>query len=172
MAPTVLKGSGGSRGARGAGVERRLQPSGLGLEQRLAQPIIGESSNIVSTLTSAGYEVDFQFDGTFGNAQIIFYTVALCGSGGSMYLNDGNAASGDFMNPNQLFWTQQGFAKVSSTSSQAISGTVSNYDPINTPACSTGGGTFGWPLTLVSNTAAGLPSSIPTGTIVISATQP
>ena len=45
-----------------------------------------------------------------------------------MYLNDGNGASGDFMNPNQLFWTPQGFAKVSSTSSQAISGTVSNYD--------------------------------------------
>ena len=89
-----------------------------------------------------------------------------------MYLNDGNDATGDYMNPNQLFWTPQGFVKVSSTSSQAISGTVSNYDAENSPACQTGGGTYGWPLTLVSNSAAGLPTSIPTATIVLSTTQP
>jgi hypothetical protein len=42
-----------------------------------------------------------------------------------------------------------------------------------TSTCTPGGGNaFGWLLTLVSNTAAGLPSSIPTGTIVLSTTQP
>ena len=81
------------------------------------------------------------------------------------------------MNPNQLFWTPQGFAKVSSTSSTSISydgdyvRAIYNGPEFCQPAAR-GVGSSGWPLTLVSNSAAGLPTSIPTGTIVLSTTQP
>ena len=135
--------------------------------------MISDSEDSVNVLTSAGYEVDFQFDATVGDPEYIYYTQSTsCGSG-AIFLNDGDSEAGDFMNPNQLFWTPQGFAKVSSTSSEAISGIESNFNAENSPTCmTTGSNPWGWPLTLVSNTTAGLPSSIPTGTIVLSTTQP
>ena len=92
-----------------------------------------------------------------------------------MYVNDGEGETGDYMNPNQLFWTAQGFAKVSSTSSTSISydGAYFQNSPDGPGFCSPGSSTgFGWPLTLVGNTTAGLPATIPNGTIVLSTTTP
>ena len=177
-------GSNGAQGAQGAQGPQGASGSGGSALQAwdssnasLGQ-VIGNSEDIVNTLTSAGFEVEFQFNGTVGDPEYIYYTGSNdCGTtgtvNGEIYLNDGESEAGDFMNPNQLFWTPQGFAKVSNTSSQSISGVESNWNPGNSPVCqTTGANPWGWPLELVSNSAAGLPTSIPTGTVVISATQP
>ena len=165
-------GAPGPQGAAGSGSGSTLQAwdsSNASLGQ-----VISDSEDSVNVLTSAGFEVDFRFDGTVGDADFIWYTQSTTCASGALFVNDVQGEAGDFMNPNQLFWTLQGFAKVSNTASQAISGIESNYNVINSPSvCAAGGGnSFGWPLTLVSNATAGLPSSIPTGTIVLSATQP
>ncbi len=128
------QGAQGAQGAPGSGSGSSLQAwdsSNASLGQ-----VIGDSEDVVDVLTSAGYEVDFEFDGNRRRPGVhLLHGVDDCGSGGTIYLNDGNGATGDNMNPNQLFWTPQGFAKVSSTSSVAVPNIESNYNPANTPAC-------------------------------------
>jgi hypothetical protein len=170
---TGATGPTGATGASGTGTALQAWDSS---NTSLGQ-VIGESQDVVSVLTSAGYEVDFEYNGTnAGIPQYIYYTASTSCGGGAIFVNDGNDEAGDYMNPNQLFWTGQGFAKVSSTTSEAFSGIESAYFPTSPSgpgSCSaeTASG-FGWPLTLVSNATAGLPSTLPTGTIVLSATQP
>ena len=172
---TGANGVQGAQGAQGASGSSSSLQAWDSANVSLGQ-VIGGSENIVAVLTSAGYEVDFDFNANSGDADNIYYTGSTSCGGGAIYVDDGNSQTGDFMNPNQLFWTGQGFAKVSSTASVSISSAESTYFPASTggPAiCSpTSGAEFGWPLTLVSNTAAGLPSSVPVGTIVLSTTQP
>ena len=97
MAPTgkALKGRKEHKGRKGRRVCGGSSLQAWDSSNASLGQVIGESSNIVSTLTSAGYEVDFQFDGTFGNGQSIYYTGSTnCGTTGTVtgdiWLNDGN----------------------------------------------------------------------------------
>jgi Collagen triple helix repeat (20 copies) len=173
---TGATGANGATGATGpAGTGQSLQAwdsNGVDLGTVIGLGFSG-SENAVAVLTSTGYEVYFAFNGTAGNSEFIFYTTSTSCGGGTIYVNDLAGNTGDFMNPNQLFWTPQGFAHVTGASVQ-LSGIESNYDPTNTPStCTTSiPSSPAFPAALVSNSAAGLPATIGTGTIIISATRP
>ena len=138
--------------------------------------VIGDSEDVVEVETSTGYQVELEFNGTVGDPEYVYYTASSTCSSGPIWLNDGNDEVGDYMNPKQVFWTPQGFAVVSSTSSEnpGVSGDFPGaYNAGNSPACEGGfPDQDSWPLTLVSNATVGLPSSIPTGTITLSTTKP
>jgi len=138
--------------------------------------VIGDSEDVVDVETSAGYQVEFEFNGTVGDPDYIYYASSSTCSSGPIWLNDPNDETGDYMNPKQVFWTPQGFAVVTNTSSEnpGVGGDFPGaYDAANAPPCQGGfPNQDAWPLTLVSNTTVGLPTSIPTGTITLSTTRP
>lgn len=159
-------GPAGATGATGAtGPTGAQGPSGTG-------PVAVDANNValgrvlsangygLTILTSTGYVLDLPWNGTFFTGQI-WYSGAGCT--GTAYLNSGTTdaivQNGKTLVFSAAMNTLMRPAVVSSGVTTSTSGFA--VQSIDNPTCGASAGTgYGWQLTAISNSAAGLPTTI------------
>ena len=126
--------------------------------------IITSDRDSATVLTSTGYQIDIQFDGTFRPAQI-YYTSASCA--GTAYLNDGMGGTGPFtkISGKWVVWSASANSLMvpATVSGGTATGESFTASTIDNPACGPSAGTrSGWKLTTITRSAVGLPNAIAT----------
>lgn len=113
----------------------------------------------VVVITSAGYLIDVNWDGTINVGQI-WYSGASCT--GTAYLNSGSstpkAITGNWLVYSGSFGTLMRPANVTA----GVSTSTANFavQSIDNPTCDPAATGNGWELVAITNTAAGLPATI------------
>lgn len=121
--------------------------------------VLSSNRDQVTILTSTGYLIDINWDGSFDVGQI-WYTGASCS--GTAYLNSGGATpkviSGKWVVYSGSFSTLMRPLNVTA----GVSTSVGNItvQSIDNPTCGSATTGHGWELVAITNTAAGLPATI------------
>ncbi len=126
--------------------------------------VIASDRDSATVLTSTGYEIDIQFDGTFRAPQI-YYTGAGCT--GTAYLNDSQGGSGPFTKitgKHAVYSASMNTLMAPATvNAGTATGEALTASTIDNPAYGPSAGTrSGWKLTAVTHAAVGLPNTIAT----------
>ena len=151
---TGAAGPTGAQGPAGSGSTVTVSANGTALGTELESDQFG-----VTVLTSTGYQISINWDGSIDPAQI-YYSSTTCS--GTAWLNEGDTTP-EPINGKWLVFSGSGNTLMAPANvSNGFATSVSfNAGSIDNPTCMTpGGANGGWVLTPVSHATAGLPATI------------